>query len=228
MSNVKSIIRINGVDYALKDTQAITYVNDMGLPAANQYTARKNIGLENVDNTSDANKPVSTAQAAALALKSDKTDTPLKSDIAIIVNGDTASKAVPIRGYAYIQNNTHGLADGLYINESSAAFPVSGGTANSSVFYPVINYGGALNMPRTVVLIGTMGAVNVDAKVVSYPAGYTQNNCYVASAYMEYDGLQYPLPNAFATIHTGSDGIYILTTANTYAGQTVVIRLSQK
>lgn len=141
MSNVKSIIRINGVGYALKDTQAITYANDMGLPAANQYTARKNIGLENVDNTSDANKPVSTAQAAALALKSDKADTPVKSDIAIIVNGDTASMAVPVGGYAYIKNNTHGLSDGLYTNTSSSAFPTSGGTANSSVFTKVTNGG---------------------------------------------------------------------------------------
>jgi len=54
MSNVKSIIRINGETYIFKDTQAITYANDMDLPAANQYTARKNVGLENVDNTSDA------------------------------------------------------------------------------------------------------------------------------------------------------------------------------
>lgn len=145
MSNVKSIIRINGVDYALKDTQAITYVNDMGLPAAYQYTARKNIGLENVDNTSDANKPVSTAQAAALALKSDKADTPVKSDMAIIVNGDTAGIAVPVDGYAYIKNNTHGLADGLYINTSSSAFPVSGGIANSAVFSAVGGLG-ALNL----------------------------------------------------------------------------------
>lgn len=36
---------------------------------ANNATARTNIGLGNVDNTSDADKPVSTAQAAAISLK---------------------------------------------------------------------------------------------------------------------------------------------------------------
>ena len=39
---------------------------------ANNATARTNIGLGNVDNTSDTDKPVSTAQATAIGLK--KTD----------------------------------------------------------------------------------------------------------------------------------------------------------
>lgn len=42
------------------------------VPEAGDYT-KLQVGLGNVDNTSDANKPVSTAQAAALALKADKT-----------------------------------------------------------------------------------------------------------------------------------------------------------
>lgn len=36
---------------------------------ANYATARSNLGLGNVDNTSDVNKPVSTAQQTALNLK---------------------------------------------------------------------------------------------------------------------------------------------------------------
>lgn len=40
--------------------------------AANQAAARSALGTDLVDNTSDANKPVSTAQAAAIALKVDK------------------------------------------------------------------------------------------------------------------------------------------------------------
>jgi hypothetical protein len=54
--------------------------------------------------------------------------------IAIIVDGDTCSVAVPSGGYAYVKNNTHGLTEGLYKNTSSSAFPTSGGTANSTVF----------------------------------------------------------------------------------------------
>ena len=61
----------------------------------------------------------------------------LREGVAIIVDGDTASVAVPVGGYAYIKNNTHGLAEGMYKNTSSSAFPVSGGTANSTVFTTV-------------------------------------------------------------------------------------------
>ena len=61
----------------------------------------------------------------------------LESGLAIIVNGDTCTTAVPVGGYAYIKNNTHGLSEGLYTNTSASAFPISGGTANSSVFTAV-------------------------------------------------------------------------------------------
>ena len=61
----------------------------------------------------------------------------LREGVAIIVDGDTASVAVPVGGYAYIKNNTHGLAEGMYKNTSSSVFPVSGGTANSTVFTTV-------------------------------------------------------------------------------------------
>lgn len=43
------------------------------LTSEQQQQARDNIGLGNVDNTSDANKPISTAQQTALNLKADKT-----------------------------------------------------------------------------------------------------------------------------------------------------------
>ena len=61
----------------------------------------------------------------------------LQDGLAIIVDGDTCSVAVPAGGYAYIKNNTHGLSDGLYKNTSGSAFPVSGGSATSSVFTAV-------------------------------------------------------------------------------------------
>lgn len=60
----------------------------------------------------------------------------LAGGLAYIVDGDTATVAVPANGYAYIKNNTHGLSEGLYINASGATFPVSGGTATSSIFTP--------------------------------------------------------------------------------------------
>lgn len=44
-------------------------IDSGGTGATTAAAARTNLGLGNVDNTSDANKPVSTAQAAAIALK---------------------------------------------------------------------------------------------------------------------------------------------------------------
>ena len=69
--------------------------------------------------------------------------TALEKGIAIIVTGDTATAAVPAGGYAYLKNNNHGLAEGLYVNTSGSAFPATGGTADSSVF--TADPDGALN-----------------------------------------------------------------------------------
>lgn len=66
----------------------------------------------------------------------------LQNGLAIIVDGDTAIAPVPAGYYAYIRSNQHGLPEGLYQNTSSVAFPVSGGTADSTIFTPV---GGGLN-----------------------------------------------------------------------------------
>lgn len=45
------------------------------------------VGLGNVDNTSDANKPVSTAQATAIGLKADQSTTYTKTEVDTIING---------------------------------------------------------------------------------------------------------------------------------------------
>ena len=81
--------------------------------------------------------------------------TSVENGLAIIVTGDTCSTAVPAGGYAYIKNNTHGLADGLYRNKTASAFPTSGGTANSTVFEAVSS--GIANQVTPVSLGGTGG-----------------------------------------------------------------------
>lgn len=105
----------------------------------------------------------------------------VEKGIAIIVNGDTCSKAVPAGGYAYIKNNTHGLTEGLYKNKSSSSFPKSGGTANSSVFTAVID-GGLNNVYNKVLdeissrLIPDSAAIDVhnlsSATTYSVSSGY--------------------------------------------------------
>ena len=58
-----------------------------------------------------------------------------------IVDGDTTEEAIPAGAYAYLKNNTHGLAEGYYQNISGSAFPTSGGTASITTFAPVSTAG---------------------------------------------------------------------------------------
>lgn len=85
-------------------------LSDGGTGASTASAARNNLGLGNVDNTADADKPVSTAQAAALAAKAPLsspafTDTPTGPTAAPGTNTDqlattafamTAAKAEPL------------------------------------------------------------------------------------------------------------------------------------
>lgn len=64
---------------------------------ANNATARTNIGLGNVDNTSDADKPVSTAQATAIGLKANTASPTFTGTVTLpagqVVNGVTLTTA---------------------------------------------------------------------------------------------------------------------------------------
>lgn len=91
-----------------------------------------------------------------------------KEDLAIIVDGDTASVAVPVGGYAYIRNNTHSLTDGLYTNTSSSAFPMSGGTADSTVFTAVAE--GGLN--------AVLGTLNNNVAILTIQGAGFHNSIY--------------------------------------------------
>lgn len=88
--------------------------------------AKKIEGNENWRNIFDIHNDTVEAYDARIA--------ELQEGLAIIVDGDTAAVAVPAGSYAFLKNNTHGLANGLYKNTSGSAFPVTGGTADSSVF----------------------------------------------------------------------------------------------
>lgn len=92
------------------------------------------------ENKSDLVTAVNEIDANEKLLKEDLVN--LQDGLAIIVDGDTASVAVPVNGYAYIKNNTHGLSEGLYKNTSTSVFPATGGTADSTVFSSA---SGALN-----------------------------------------------------------------------------------
>ena len=72
--------QLDSIDRTLGDTsnKINTHTDNKSNP--HNVTATQ-IGLGNVNNTSDANKPVSTAQQAALDLKADKSDTYTKAEV---------------------------------------------------------------------------------------------------------------------------------------------------
>lgn len=98
-------------------------------------------------NTTDIAEEVTRAQTA---------EANIEKGIAIIVTGDTAAAAIPAGNYAYIKNNTHGLTEGLYT--AVAAFPATGGTADSTAFSPVNN--GGLNGLQSAIKTITDGLTN--------------------------------------------------------------------
>lgn len=63
----------------------------------------------------------------------------IERGLVTVVDGDTATSAVPVGALAYLKNNTHNLQEGIYANISNAPFPTTGGTADSTVFSAVPN-----------------------------------------------------------------------------------------
>lgn len=88
----------------------------------NVNITKSNIGLGNVDNTSDANKPVSTAQQTALDAKQNKTDNTLT----------TTSKTVS--GAINELNNDLSEVSDKEVLETQVAVPVTTATTNKTPF----------------------------------------------------------------------------------------------
>ncbi|MBO7042953.1 hypothetical protein J6W34_00020 [bacterium] len=132
-------------------TAASTYATQTSLSnhtsnTSNPHSVTKaQIGLGNVDNTSDANKPVSTAQQTALNLKVNKAGDTMTGNLEITGGGiylESIGSAVaqsvsrlnlgtPNNVYAYLTGNTSG-AFGIYSEKS--------GTRTGIACYPGTNF----------------------------------------------------------------------------------------
>lgn len=110
-------------------TNIFNHVNNKDNPHA---VTKAQIGLDNVDNTSDANKPVSTAQQAALDKKIDKSGGTFSGNVAIqgnlTVSGTTTTESktqLAVKENVIVTNadkaNLQTLLSGLAINKNSTA-----------------------------------------------------------------------------------------------------------
>ena len=111
----------------------------------------------------------------------------IEEGIAIIVSGDVASSAVPVGGYAYIRNNTHGLTEGLYTNTGASTFPTSGGTADSTTFTSASNALSALNDKiRKIKAIKQDITFGSNGQAIIYDSFITPNTAAIANTNVDY------------------------------------------
>ena len=121
-------------------------------------TAKTNLGINNVDNTSDMNKPVSTAQAAAIATKA--TD-PTTTDGDIIARISGVLSRIGIGGEDFILRSVGGIPSW---QEENLGQDLGGGSDGS------VTLTGALTAPDNlyyqVLTMGAGGVLNTDAYIL--------------------------------------------------------------
>lgn len=122
--------RVSGVTTAApSDSTRLAKTSNLS-DLSNVTTAVSNLGLGNVNNTSDANKPVSTAQAAADSLMAFYV-TPRLGWVASPPGFISASAGTPVTGaltfYPFYVGNTGWTADAFYTDVTTAQ---SGGTTS--------------------------------------------------------------------------------------------------
>ena len=103
---------------------------------ANNATARTNLGLGNVDNTSDANKPVSTATQTALNLKANL--------------AGPAFTGVPSAPTATAGTNTTQIATTAFVKAAVAAVPAGASIATVSQTRSTTDTANALGVKNTI------------------------------------------------------------------------------
>lgn len=104
MANIDNVQLPDGSSYNIVDNTS-GFATQNYVDSAVDSITKTTIGLGNVDNTSDLNKPISTATQAALdTLDEDKAD---KTDIATVESGTTASRAYSVGELVYVSGTLY-------------------------------------------------------------------------------------------------------------------------
>lgn len=126
MANIDNVQLPDGSSYNIVDNTSGFATQNYVNSAVSSIT-KTTIGLGNVDNTSDLNKPISTATQAALdTLDEDKAD---KTDIATVESGTTASRAYSVGELLYYNGSLHKakvpIASGATFTEGTNVEPTN-------------------------------------------------------------------------------------------------------
>lgn len=154
----------------------------------NVNITKSNIGLGNVDNTSDANKPVSTAQQTALNAKQNKTDNTLTTTSKTVTgainelnndltNLNTDNNQKITRKYIKVSNVSISPTEYIFTNEITRngvdIKAIHGAIKYLSNFYPLSyndgNFGFALRIVdsgASIKLLNATGPISVDIELV--------------------------------------------------------------
>lgn len=137
-------------------SNAVTSVN--GVAGPDVVLTKANIGLENVSNTSDAAKPISTATAAALALKEDKTN----KSTNVSTDGSSDEKYPTVKAVK------------TYVDALSASGAPDATTTGKGIVQLAGDLGGTAASPK-VLLVGGSTATAVNAGVILANAATNAN-----------------------------------------------------
>lgn len=217
------------------DGQVLQFEGASGL-WKNKTLDKASVGLGNVDNTSDVNKPVSTAQQTALNLKfNNPTGT-----ISEYLRGDGSLSAFPSLGLTVGSTAISGGVDGqiLYQNggvvQESASFTYASGTlklissgtsesllirnsANTADIFSVLNGGAILN-----------SFLQVNGGLNSYIQFNSTNNSRWVKVQHDYGQLQFTNSLGNNTFTLGNDGITYFSGNTNIGGGTNGARLDVK
>lgn len=130
----------------------VSYAESQSLQDSEKLTARNNIGLGNVDNTADADKPISTATQTALNGKADVATTYTKTDVDTALSGkqnalsstqlDAVNSGIDSTKVAQIETNKNNI---LKVADQTTKYNICDYTRVKTAQYPDSSTGATIS-----------------------------------------------------------------------------------